>query len=302
MNPAYLKTRFGVRICGLLVAAAGCFYTPAWASIDLFEIDSVRSALGLEASTSGVPWDEQSAGSLRATFHGWLAIDNGDNTVQFIAGSSLIADETEAWQPGVRGSATTSPASYGGVNVVGTGLNSVRNLTATRSLAFDISGAPLPMTETGFDVSGLVFTIPNSDNASLDHRSSGLLVTAARRALGGLTATNAPAEGHFSFAAEVQTLSVPVDITFKVQTTSPGDTTLHFTGTVVGHRGLSLRRPVLLMVRGSKDPGEVTLVWGDTYNLETSETLNPPAWVPYEGPGPLVLTNSAAQGYFRLGF
>ena len=111
----------------------------ATAEVQLFQVDPVRSSLTLQGQTAGVAWQEQAAGSLVAQFQGWLAVDLNTDSIQFIAGSSLVGIQTNVWSPGPRGSGAIEPADFGGNVTVGTGFGTDHMISAIRELAFSVS-------------------------------------------------------------------------------------------------------------------------------------------------------------------
>ena len=274
----------------------------ATAEVQLFQVDPVRSSLTLQGQTAGVAWQEQAAGSLVAQFQGWLAVDLNTDSIQFIAGSSLVGIQTNVWSPGPRGSGAIEPADFGGNVTVGTGFSTVHMVSAIRDLAFSVSSDPLPLVDGEF-MDALQLTTPTGGPPALDYRASSLLVQGGRRSLAGLGNANVPGPGTFVKPINPDSgpvLTIPIDVSLPAQATPAGDTILRFTGQVVATRGGFILQPVLLWVPSATVAGQFTLVWDARFKLQSTPDLGTPNWTDYPATAPVDVSFDGEAGFFRL--
>ncbi len=276
---------------------------PALAEVQLFQIDPNQSSLALHGTTAGIEMQPQGAGGLSASFQGWLAVDVGSASIQFIVGSSAIGLQTNAWQPGPRGAVTNTPANYGGTIATGGGIGAGHQVTAIRNLAFDLASDPTALSNGQFGASTVTFTIPTRGNPVLDYRSNGLLIVAGQRALGGLSTSNTALPGTLAkpLNPDVGTvLTLPVDLTLPIQSTPAGETTLRFTGQIVATRGGFILQPVLLFIPAPPAAGQFTLVWDSRYILQTTADLGTGVWSDVPAAAPLTVPFDPDIGFFQV--
>lgn len=217
-----------------------------------------------------------------------------------MAGSEVVLDQPHLWQPGSQGSFGATPAAYGVTATSGTGIGQFNEVAAFRNLAFDISSPATPTGNGQFDSSSLAFLIPAWTAATLDYQVDHLVVIAGSRALDGLQATNAAGAATLSLVAEVQTLTLPVDLSLTCQTVSPNDTRLRLTGQVVARRGVTISKPQLLWIASPDNPKALTLVWGSSYKLQRATTLSPPDWTDFAAVAPITVSAEGTTGFFRV--
>lgn len=280
--------------------ALGLLPLRASATLHLFRITPTATSLALQGSTGTGVWQEQGPGSLTATFQGWLVVDIQPSSLQIVSGSGLVAYQTNSWQPGPLGSVTSTPAAYGAQTVVGSGITANNMTVALRNLAFEVRSPPVTTDNGPIDASEAGFTI-SDPSSTLDYRANGLVVLRGNRALDGLNATNAGGAMTLSIAAEVQTLTIPVDISFTTQVLAPDDTTLHFIGTLVAWRGLTIVNRQLLWFPSPTNHSQFTLIWDGSFTLQEATTLTPPDWADFATNPPAVISASGPSAFFRVG-
>jgi hypothetical protein len=283
-----------------VVAVLTAIPSATLASIELFEVDPVATSLTLQGSTSGAVFQEQSAGSLTTTCHGWVVADLGASTIQLVAGSAVVLDQTNLWQPGSHGSTQATPAAYGVKATSGSGIGVLNEVAALRNVAFDLSSPPMPTDHGQFDSSGLTLSVPAGADATLDYRVDHLVVIAGNRGLDGLNAPDAAGTATLSLLAEVQTVAIPVDLPLVCQTVATDDTQLRFTGQVVARRGIMILKPQLLWIVSPTNRQELTLVWASSYKLQRATTLSPPDWTDVPAAAPVTVSSQGTTGFFRV--
>jgi hypothetical protein len=299
MNSARRICRIGLPTA-YLVLAFGLFPMRVMATLHLFLIDSSATSLALQGSTGTGVWQEQGPGSLTATFQGWLVVDLQASSMQIVFGSGMVADQTNSWQPGPLGSVTPTPASYGAKTVIGSEITANNVTVALRNLTFEVLSPQLTTDNGPIEASSVSLTIPDH-NSTLDYQANGLVVLRGSRALGGLNATNAGGTMTLSIAAEVQTLTIPIDVSFTSQVLATNDTTLHFTGTLVAWRGLTIINRQLLWFPSPTDHSQFILIWDGSFILQRASTLALPDWTDFATNPPTVISASGPFGFLRVG-
>jgi hypothetical protein len=297
--------RCGIIGLWLRIACAGGMFSPllerASATVELFTIDPAATSLTLQIRTGETVWKEQGPAGLRLSFRGWLALGTQAASLQIVQGSILVGEQTIYWQPGPTGSVTSAPANYGAEVVLGSGIATDHVIAAVRNLEFAISSPPLATGQGLLPASTLICTIPLGANSTLDFRANGLVIVGGSRTLDNLSSTNADGEITLSVAFEVQTLTVPIDVTFNVQVPSAGDTSLRFVGSLVAKRGLTFLNPQLLWLPNRSNGQEFTLVWDYPFKLQKAATLDPASWIDLPIEAPAVIQAVGDAGFFRLG-
>ena len=299
MTPIPKASRF---LSPLLASALVAASTVALrASVALFKVDPDQTTLELQPETAGTPWQAQAPGSLDCAFGGWLAVDFGAGTVQFLVGSSLLGVEASPWQPGPHGTGAVVPADFGAKTTVGSGLSTDHEVAAIRGLRLALASDPVPLGQGTFDASALAFSIPSFPKTTLDYRANGLLVAVGQRTLAGTSIPNAAPGGVLSpVIREVQTLSVPVDIVLPPQTLPAGETHLRLVGKIVARRGLTILSPVVLMIPSDETPGLCTFVWAAPFKLQKATRLDPADWTDVATDAPARVTLDDDAGFFRV--
>jgi hypothetical protein len=104
-----------------------------------------------------------------------------------------------------------------------------------------------------------------------------------------------------SIAAEVQTLTIPIDVTFTSRVLATNDTTLHFTGTLVAWRGLTIINRQLLWIPSPTNHSQFSLIWDGSFTLQRATTLALPDWTDFATNPPAVIPAIGPSGFFRVG-
>jgi hypothetical protein len=172
---------------------------------------------------------------------------------------------------------------------------------ALRNLAFEITSPPITTSNGPIDASSVTFAIYSNPNSALDYRANGLVFLGGGRQLGGLSATNAGGVITQPIFAEVQTLSVPIDISFTSQVLASNDTTLHFTGVLTARRGLTILNRHLLWIPSATNRQQFTLIWDGSLKLQQATTLAASDWTDYALDPPAVISTSGPAAFFRAG-
>ncbi len=284
-----------------LLTLLGLAPANAFATLHLFSIDPASSSLALQGSTGQGIWQEQATGSLTAAFSGWLVLDIQAASIQIVSGGAMVAMQTNSWQPGPSGSIPPQPASYGGQTTVGSGIARTSVVLAVRNLSFDLLSSPVTIGGGPLDASSVSLSTAASPKPVLDFRANGLVIVGGSRPLDGLSATNAPGSMTFGIATEVQTLTLPVDISFTSQVLASNDTTLHFTGMVVARRGLTIINRQLLWLPSPTNGPEFTLIWDGSLNLQQATVLSPPNWTTFSTNPPALILPTNPAAFFEVG-
>jgi hypothetical protein len=149
-----------ITLCAVTVSAA-----VANGDVMEFAVDPLQSQLTLTAETllmgNPLPTSPQGAGSLTTVYTGTILTDVASTTIQFLAGSVLVAQNSGNWLPGDDYSAPDyltqpDPANYGLVtDLSAMGLPSVVP-SAVRDLEIALQhAAPVPLTAGVFDEGGI---------------------------------------------------------------------------------------------------------------------------------------------------
>lgn len=269
------------------------------ASIELFQVDPAQSVLTATGTSGGAAWQEQATGTLTSSWDGWLVADLGGAAIRFLVGSTLNGEQTNLVLPGNPIPTVASAAEFGGKWTFGSGLSTTHVLGAVRNLHFDIASDFIPLNSGAFDASLTAFSVPAKDKPVLEFRANGLLVEWGHRALEGIVSANAAADGTLKLFAEVQTLTLPVDLSLSAGSLPGGDTTLRLTGKIVARRGIMIRLPVLLQIPSPTVPRQFTLIWSSPYQLQRATTLNPADWTPVTDPAPLDVAPTEDAAFYR---
>jgi hypothetical protein len=299
MNSARKIARIGLPMAYLILAFS-LFPLRVMATLHLFQIDPSATSLVLQGSTGTGIWQEQGPGSLAATFQGWLVVDLQASTMQIVFGSGIMADQTNSWQPPPLGSVTPTPSSYGAKTVIGSGITANNVTVALRNLAFEVLSPQLTTDSGPIDGSSVSLTVLDH-NSTMDYQANGLVILRGSRALGGLNATNAGGTMTLSIAAEVQTLTIPIDVSFTSRVLATNDTTLHFTGNLVAWRGLTIINRQLLRFPSPADNPQFTLIWDGSFTLQRTTTLALPNWIDFATNPPAAISAIGPSGFFRVG-
>jgi hypothetical protein len=300
LNPPGTMVGLGVR-SGWTLLMLGLLPGHVSADIHLFRVDPASTSLSLQGSTTDTLWQEQGPAGLTTTFQGWLVVDLQASSIQIVGGSSLLAGQTNSWQPGLDGSVTAAPADYGAKATIGKGITAINQTVALRNLVFELTSPPLPTGNGPINTSSVTLSIPSAGYSALDYRANGPLVLGGNLPLGGLTATNAGGGATLSILTEVQTLSIPLDLSFTNLRLPSGDTTLRFTGVVVARRGLTIVNRQLLWFPSATNNSAFTLIWDTTLNLQMTPTLSPPNWTDFATEAPVTVSTTAPSAFFRVG-
>jgi hypothetical protein len=277
---------------------------PARAEVQVFAVNSAISSLTLQGTTGGAAWQPQGEGGLTTGVSGWLAVDVGPDSIQFLAGSVVTGTQTNPWRPGAGSSVAAEPADFGGEVATGSGISAGRDLLAVRHLRLLLTSDPIAVANRLFDASALRMDLPAVGQPGVDYLATGLVVLRGQHLLGGLGATNAAAGGSLvkPLLPDVGTsLTVPVDLTLPAFALAGGDTRLHLTGSIVGGRGGNIiAQPVLLQAPSPLIPGSFTLFWDSNFHLQRATDLAAGDWSDYAASAPFDVPLDDGAAFYRV--
>jgi hypothetical protein len=224
------KKRAGTTIPQLTLA--GLFLALITSHAAEFTVIPEQSSITLSGNAIGFPLQEQGPSSLTTKFEGTIVADVGD-TVRFVGGSSIAAQNSGAWQPLTGGEAGSALANYGGkanAGILG------QATAAARNVRFDITGGPLPLNGTNFDSTTLLFGFITNANSVLDYVVTGFLPRKDSLVLAGYATNRVTISGSLVTSGDQQVLTIPITADFRFKLLTDNDTTLTVTGQLVATR------------------------------------------------------------------
>ena len=212
------------------LATASISVTSAFAELKTFTLDQSRSGLAIDGNFAGTAFSPQAAGALTTSYTGTIQVDLTAQAITFLAGSVIVAANNGTWQPAANGAAGSAPANYGGTASIlfSTAYAAIRNTRCdiTNNLA-------TPLVSGAFAATNLNFFFPSSANTTGDYRASGpILNTSGSTNLTGGYPNAAPTNATLAIQGSEYVLSIPVDFSGVVTTTS-GDINYHLQGKLV---------------------------------------------------------------------
>ena len=213
--PARMKTTFCPLALSLLAAAV--LSGTAGAAAVSYTVNPALSSLTVSGSFQGLPFSAQAAGSMVDGYSGTIVGDLTGSTVTFGAGSSITALENPA--------PAFLPAGAG-VDNYGVLVTLAGAQGAFRNIAIDFSGsvtagsAPVASTLT-FTAGALDYFAP-----PLNPQNGSVALT------GGIASNVAPGSVTLTQAAGIETLTIPVSITYDIV----GGSSQTFQGSIVATR------------------------------------------------------------------
>jgi len=228
-----------------LWACAQIFVQQAHASPARFTVDSAQTQITLSGTavySSGfgqlsAPISTQAPGSLTTSYDGFIEAGLNGSLLQFPGGSAVAAQTNGTWQPAAGGASGSAPADYGAkVTII-----FITLYAAVRNIVLDLASDPITLTNGNFASSNLVFVFPTNSPATMDYNDySG--DQGAQPIVGAVTNTTA-AMASLTTTGAVQTLTIPVSMSFVVNAAPPQNTnfngsTLFFSGQIVANRTL----------------------------------------------------------------
>jgi len=265
-----------------------------------FTVDPDRTTVALSGEASGAPLQEQAPGSLSARFHGTVVIEVAAATVLFPGGSRVTPEEAHSWEPGPDGANGSAPASYGGRAQIGSGLFSVSAIAATRRLSFDVLSLPVPLEGNSFDAEGVRFQFVETNNPTLDYRTSGLVNLREGRLLTGLATNKVAGASSLVTEGTTQTLTLQLNATYLFELLTPGDSSLSLSGQLVATRVIPDAPPVLSVAPIAPGATSMTLSWPEEFKLQKTSQLNPENWTDTGATSPAVIPFANDDEYFQI--
>ena len=151
-----------------------------------------------------------------------------EDSVTFVGGSALTANDSGDWEPLVGGAAGSAPANYGakGGNFLASGT------AALRDIVFDLTSDAITMLNGTFAADSLEFSFPDSATSTLDYTISGILGDAGTQALAGRATNDILTAASITQVGDNLVLTIPVDYTLVIT----GDVSAQFrvVGQIVG--------------------------------------------------------------------
>lgn len=206
------------RLCACAVLTSA-LCVPAWGTIVNYTLDPAQSSLTLSNTWLGMNMVQQSSGSLVTSYDGFIQADVTDTSIQFLS-ATLDARANGSFKPAVDGARGNDPADYGGRFPLGwfSVLGAVN--IAVRDVALGLASAPVALDAGAFDASAAALTA----TGSVDHAGIGLLGWLAGRGrapLGGSASNEVDVSGSLVRSGNVETLTLPVDVTYALKIASP---------------------------------------------------------------------------------
>jgi hypothetical protein len=201
-----------------------------------FSVVTAQSSIAVSGSVTNTtfgtaPIEQQAAGGLTTTYSGTIKTDRNAANIQFLAGSSVSANNSGSWQPLADGSSGSSPANYGArVRYLG-GLATIN--FAGRNLVAGLTGDPTTINGSGqFD---LALTDIAFASGNLAYRGP-LGNPVGTSTLAGATGDLSGFGTLSSFTQNgmtTETLTLPVNATFEFAADASTTINLTLTGQVV---------------------------------------------------------------------
>lgn len=207
------------------------FTTAAFGEVKTFTVDPSQSSLTITGSFAGIGLGEQGPNSLTTHYGGFINADVTPTTIQFTAGSSIVASNNGNWQPGLGGTSGAAPANYGGQ--ISSFL--VSGKAAVRNVNVDITSGAISISAGTFPASGLEIGFPTNASTVVDYTYTPLFGTgdSASKPLAGHSTNNVLVSATLATVGEELVLTIPINYSGYVTAISPNDVEFIFAGQLV---------------------------------------------------------------------
>lgn len=186
----------------------------ASAEVKTFVVDPSQSTLVLSGTVYSIPMREQDMGSLTTSYTGSVLADVATDSITFVGGSAIAANNSGSWQPltnGVSGNAPANYGAFGSANLLGGGN------VALRQLLFDLKSAAISSSAGLFAADGLEFSFPDNAVSSADYYfNGGTGLHAGSQRLTGTFTNNATNNATVNTVNGEIVLTIPVDFTLAI--------------------------------------------------------------------------------------
>jgi hypothetical protein len=217
-----------------VVLAAVLDAAPSSAVERVYTLDPNQSSIAISGSvrtsagTSQI--QSQGPGSLTSDYSGTIRSDRANNTIQFLAGSSIDATVSGNWQPLATGAAGSAAADYGGRVSFLFGIVTIN--FAARDFVGDLSSGPLPIDVNGdFSLSTTTVSFLNGNLAyrstTGDAGSESVVGESGTMSGTGSLTTQTRTEGVFEI------LSIPINSSFMIPVEDSTTVNLQLMGELV---------------------------------------------------------------------
>ncbi len=197
------------------------------ARADIFTINPAQSILAISSATvAGSTATPQGASGFTTSYAGTIDATVTQMSIQFNSGAA-DAMVSGNYSPAAGGGAGTAPGDYGGMF---TALGFFPGTFAVRDFVAGLSSNSLSLTGGNFDASQLLLM---AVMGSIDYRVAGLAQMGTGSLAGSSGMNMAAAPGSISLVGGVQTLTIPVDVTFFFTALNPNDSMVRLTGNIV---------------------------------------------------------------------
>lgn len=261
-----------------LTVACCLVITPALAEVKTFVIDATQSSLRLSgnANVQGfqlVLQNQGSSTSLTTSYRGDIVADVTETSVTFVGGSTITANNSGDWQPGVGGVAGNAPANYGAFTSAGF-LGSGH--AALRNLLFDLKSESITMLAGSFPSDSLEFSFPPTATSTADYRLTGAVADFGSESLAGKSTNKVLTAATIVVVGDELVLTIPVDYTL-ILNGEDFDAAFRVEGQLIGKASnvvpLTIPAPVIT-------PGQIGFTIpttpGKTYTILGSSDLTTP--------------------------
>lgn len=198
---------------------------------DTFVIDPLRSVLTLSGTATSYGWSISSQtttpNGLSTSFAGTIDATLGAGSITF-NNSAAAANLSGTYQPAIGGGPGTAPANYGPY----WGGGPWSGYSALREVIGSLSSGPITLSGGNFDASQLLFSFLSGrlDRYITIFPSGSMSGT---QSLIGVSPMNGSGTGTLATSAGIETLTVPIDISFNVTMLDANDSTFRLRGNLV---------------------------------------------------------------------
>ncbi len=208
----YLSKSYGKLITVACCLIAMLFVERASAIETIYNIKEDQSSITISGTINTSSFgssniDPQAAGTLTATYSGTIRADRGAGTIEFLGGSSIVADlQSINLEPAIGGGAGDAPGNYGGLAFTGFAALAGRDFIADL-----INGGVLPISSGNFSLDDVDLSFASG---SIDFNAT--LFSGQESIIGDIAPlTNASGQGSISSVGP-EMITIPINTTLLI--------------------------------------------------------------------------------------
>lgn len=268
----------------------------------VFTLDPDQSEITVSGELMGFTMQAQAPGSLTTKFEGVIHAAVQGNAITFAETGSIQARNNGTWQPSADGTTGSAPANYGGQIAAFL----VNAKAAVRNIELRLLSDALPLNNGQFDSKGVTFFFPSNGPSSFAYNSTGLVTDHGSKPLEGYATNNIATLSSFVSSGGQETITIPVDATFRASLFTTNDTLLTVKGALVAVRAAVSPLRVesisvgnqMITLQWQTEPGKQfrVLFSADLQNWQTNTSSVSSATTSYAWSTPLV----EPRGFFLL--